>query len=216
MATTPPQTPLPPPPPRSGSNAVAIALLVVGLVILLSGLAIWGGLSFLAHGVKIHVNDQNGDGKQVSIKTPFGGIEVNKNSGVSGASLGLPIYPGAKPASDHDSASISMAFPGNKGLRIVAGKYDSPDSFDKVRAFYEARLTAEDGAFTPKDRIDSGHDDFGLDSGDMGNFVGLDHDGKTVFKIKHSGEERVVALKSEWDGTRIELVRVSKQTNEPD
>ncbi|HUI44157.1 MAG TPA: hypothetical protein VL523_19500 [Terriglobia bacterium] len=207
--TLPPSGP-PPPQPRSGSNAVGIALLVVGLIILLSGLAVWGGLQFLAHGVKVHVNNEGGNSKEVSIKTPFGGLDVHKNAGVSEASLGLPIYPDARQAKDEDSASISLGFPGASGLRIVAGKFDSPDSLEKVRAFYQDRLTGQDGAFQPRDLISSDKVDSGLDSGEMGNFVGPDDHGKTVFKIKRKGDERVVALKSQWDGTRIELVRVSK------
>ena len=216
MATSPQTYPPAPPRPRtSGGKVIGIALLVLVLIILLSGLAIWGGLRFLAHGVKVHVNDEGSGSKQVSIKTPFGGLEVNKNSGVSEASLGLPLYPGAQRASGEDSASITLGFPGSAGLHIVAGKFDTPDSIDKVKAFYQDRLTASDGPFTPKDRIESERTDAGLDRGEMGNFVGPGDDGKTVFKIKRHGDERLVALKNRWSGgTRIEVVRVAGRDGE--
>jgi len=215
MATTPqpPQTfqsPAPPPPPRS--NTVGIILLILGMIVLLSGLAIWGGIRFLTHSLKVQVNDEGGNRKEVSIKTPFGSIEANKNGGVSEAALSLPIYPGARQAKDQDSASVSLGFPGSNSFRIVAGKFDTPDSFDKVRDFYQNRLTAQDGAFTKTDHINS---DTNLDSGEIGNFVGVDNEGKTVFKIKLKDDIRVVALKERDGGTRIELVRVGKGGGEP-
>ena len=216
MATIPlpPQPPIPPAPPRSASNIVAIVLLSVGLVVLLSVVAIWAGVRFIERGVKVHVSDAGDNKKEVSISTPFGGLEVNKNGGVTAAGLGLPIYPGAQPAKDGDSATVSLAFGGSNKLRVVAGKFETPDSLSKVRDFYRGRLTTQDGPFAERSKIDSGHDDFDLDTGEMGNFMGFDDDGKLVFKIKRKGEVRIVALKSEVSGTRVELVRVGKGSAE--
>lgn len=218
MATTPQppqayQTPAPPPPPRPRSNTVGIILLILGMIVLLSGLAIWGGIRFLTHSLKVHVNDEGGNRKEVSIKTPFGSIEANKNGGVSEAALSLPIYPGARQAKDEDSASVSLGFPGSNSFRIVAGKFDTPDSFDKVRDFYQKQLTEQDGTFRKTDHINS---DTNLDGGEMGNFIGVDNEGKTVFKIKLKDDMRVVALRERDGGTRIELVRVRKGGGEPD
>jgi hypothetical protein len=183
------------------------------LIVLLAGTAIWGGLHFLKDNVKIGVTDSGKNKKEVSIKTPFGAVQVNKNAEVSEASLGLPIYPGAELAKDEDSASVSLALPGNNGLRIVGGKFQTSDSFDKVRDFYQDTLTARDGSFTRKADIGSDHDD--LSQGDTGNFVGVTRDGKMVFKIKQKESERVVALIREPAGTRIELVRIAKNAAEP-
>jgi hypothetical protein len=207
-----PKGPVAPAPPRSRSNIIAIVLLTLGLVIVLSSLAIVLGLRFLAHGVRVNVKGSD-DTKQVSVKTPFGGLEVHKNAGITEASLGLPIYPGAKAARDEDSASVSLAFGGEHGLRIVAGKFDTSDARDKVRDFYQDRLTVQEGPFTRDEKIDSetGYD-FDIDK--TGNFVGTDHSGKTIFKIKRSGEERVVALDNRDGGTRIEMVRISKKNDE--
>jgi len=214
MATTPqpPQSIQSPAPPPPRSNTLGIVLLILGMIVLLSGLAIWGGVRFLTHSLKVQVNDEGANRKEVSIKTPFGNIEANKNGGVSEAALSLPIYPGARQARDSDSASVSLGFPGSNSLRIVAGKFDTPDSFDKVRDFYQNRLTAQDGTFTQTDHINS---DTNLDGGEMGNFVGLDKEGKTVFKIKLKDDMRVVALRERDGGTRIELVRVRKGGGEP-
>ena len=217
MAST-PQPPMPngPPPPaprRQTGNIVAIALLTLGLVVVLSCIAVVFGLRFIAHGVKVNVNG-NDDAKQVSIKTPFGGLEVHKNTGVTEASMRLPIYPGARAATDEDSASVSLAFGGAQGLNIVVGKFDTADPKDRVLNFYQGRLTAQEGPFTPEEKIDFDTANFDLDSGKMGNFVGRDHSGKTIFKIRQPGEERVVALEDRDGGTRIEMVRISKKSGE--
>ena len=208
----PPQPPQPPLPPRRTSNALPIILGILGLIILLCGLAIWGGLHFIAHDVKVQVS-QGLNSKEVTVKTPFGAMQVNKGVEVTEASLGLPIYPDARPAKDDRSATVSLGLPGKTRLRIVAGQFDSGDSLEKVRDFYRSRLTAEDGAFTIEARIDSDHHD--LDDKTTGNFTGTDGEGKTVFKLKGKEDERIVALESRNDGTRIELVRVSKSSEEP-
>ena len=201
----PSQPPLPAAPTRSRSNVLAIVLLVLGLIVLLSGIAVWGGLRFLTHRMRIQVSDATGR-KGVSIKTPFGGIEVIGGAAVTEANLGLPIYPSAHPLKDDNAATVSLGtvslrLPGENNLRIVVGKFETSDSFTKVRDFYRDRLTALEGPFR-----ESGH----IGSDQEGNFFGLDSDGKTVFKIKREGDERVVALQDEAGSTRIELVRVGK------
>ncbi len=210
MATTPqpPRPPMPPPPPRSGSNAVAIALLILAFIVLCSAMALWVGFRFLTRGVHVQVNDTGGPQKEVSIKTPFGGIEVNKQ--VNEAAFDLPIYPGAKRLTGHDDATVNMQF-GDNIARIVVGKFHTSDPFDKVKAFYEERLTAEEGKFTLNNTTwDSNN--WGKEDG---NFIRKDREGKTVYEIKRHDSEKVVALKDEGDGTRIELVRVSKGKDEP-
>ena len=190
MATSPqpPRPPVPPAPPRTGSNVVAIVLLGLAVIVVVSALVLWTGLRFLSHSVQINQRESGAGKKEVSIKTPFGGIEVNKNTSVSESALGLPIYPGAKPVKgeDADSASVNIGLPGEQSVRVVAGKFETPDPIDKVEAFYHGRLGSEVTKFTAKDS-----------------------DGKTVFEIKHKDSERVVALKSVLGATRIELVRVS-------
>ena len=215
MGTTPqpprpPIPPHPPGPPRSGSNVLGIVLLILALVVVLAGTAVWMGLRFMARGVHVQVNDQGGDKKQVSIKTPFGGIEVNKNAEISETTLGLPMYPGAHAVNDEGSASVSLGLPGQTNLRIVAGKFETSDSLEKVKGFYRDRLTAKDGALTEENKPGFFDDDqWNHRDENYGNYVGKGSDGKTVFEIKRKDSERVVALKSEGDGTRIELVRIN-------
>ena len=203
--------PQPPRPPRSGSNVVAISILVLAFIVLVSLMGIWIGLRFITRGVSVNVNDQGGDKKEVSIKTPFGGIEVNKD--ISEASLGIPIYPDAKTVSEHNDATINMNF-GDNMARIVVGKFESPDSFEKVKKFYEDRLTARDGKFTFKSGdFDSDH--WGKDwPKNEGNFIHKDREGRTVYEVRRHNDEKIVVLKDLGGSTRIELVHVGHGTQE--
>ena len=186
MATSPqpPRPPAPPQPPRSGSNFVAIALLSLALIVVVGGIAIWEGLRFLAN---VHVQvEQGGGGKnQVSIKTPVGSMEVHKD--VDEASLGLPIYPGATRLKEKGSATVNFDIMDEAKVQVLAGKFETPDSMDKVRAFYHDRLG--DQVTKYKER---------------------DEEGKTVFEIKHDKQDQVVALRGYSNKTVIELVRVSE------
>ena len=91
---------------------------------------------------KIHVDkDANGNEKTVQVDTPFGGVHVNTDQ-TTAADLGLPVYPGADIVKDddqHKSADVHMGF-GEWQLRVRAVTYSTPDSQDKVTAFYKKAL----------------------------------------------------------------------------
>ena len=187
MATgpQPPHPPAPPQAPGSHSHFVAIALLFLALVVLIGGVAVWGGLRLLSHAVHIQVDQNGGDKKEVSIKTPLGSLEVNH--GISEAGLGLPIYPGATRLKDNDSATVNIDIADETKVRVLAGKFETPDSMDKVTAFYHDRLGDQ-----------------------VTKFKERDEEGKTVFEIKHDKQDKVVALKNNGNMTVIELVHVSE------
>lgn len=191
MATNPqpPRPPAPPQAPGSGGNYVVIALLLLALLILVGGIGIWAGLHFLSSAVHVNVAQDGGGKKEVSVKTPFGSLEVNKD--VNEASLGLPIYPGSTRLKDHDSATVNIDIADQAKVRVLAGKFETPDPVDKVIAFYHDRLGSEVTKFREKNE-----------------------EGKTVFEIKHDKQDKVVALKSNGDKTVIELVRVSEGNTE--
>ncbi len=187
MATgpVPPRPPQPPQAPQSSSHIVAIALLVLALIVVIAGMAVWGGLRFLSSAVHVQVQQADSGKKEVSIKTPLGSLEVHPD--VNEASLGLPIYPGATRVPDQESATVNIDIADEAKVRVRAGKFETPDSVDKVRAFYHDRLGDQVTKYKEKDE-----------------------EGKTVFEIKHDKQEKVVALKSQGDKTLIELVRVSQ------
>jgi len=186
MATSPqpPRAPVPPLPPRTGSNVVPIVLLILALIIVVSGLAVWTGLRYLSQSFRVQVQESGAGKKEVSIKTPIGSLEVHPEA--SDATLGLPVYPGAKPIKEDKGATVDFDFGKEATLRIVVGKFETPDPLEKVKDFYRERLGDQVTKFTEKSP-----------------------EGKTVFEMKSSQMEKVVALKSFGDGTRIELVRIS-------
>jgi len=186
MSTSPlpPRAPAPPQPPRSGSNIVAIALLVLALIVLVSGIAVWTGLKFLSNNLHMQVVEKASGKKEVSINTPVGSIDVRHE--VNENKLGLPIYPGAIQVKDNDSATVDLGFGGEAGVHILAAKFETSDSLESVKAFYKAQLGSEVSKFT-----------------DHGS------DGKTTFEIKTKELEKVVALESAGRKTLIKLVRVS-------
>ncbi len=182
----PPRPPAAPQPPRSGSNLVPIVLLIVALVVVVAGLAVWTGARFLSRSVQVEVDRGSRGGKDVSIRTPVGDFEVHKQADISEARLGLPFYPGARRVTDNDSVALSMSFPGEQNVNVIVGKFDTSDPVNKVTEFYQKRIGDEVTKFTQRDA-----------------------QGKTVFEIKQDKQVRVVALKPQFDGTRIELVRVT-------
>ena len=102
------------------------------------GLALAAGMA----GCRIQTEKgPNGEDKKVQIDTPFGGIHVNTDQ-TTASDLGLPVYPGATLAKNddhHKSADVQMGF-GEWVLRVKAVSYQTPDSQDKVTAFYKKEL----------------------------------------------------------------------------
>lgn len=100
------------------------------------------GLAIAITGCRVHVDkDASGQEKNVQVDTPFGGVHVNTNQ-ITAADLGLPPYPGAEILKDNDhdkSADVNMGF-GEWTLRVRAVSYATPDSQDKVAAFYKKAL----------------------------------------------------------------------------
>jgi len=112
--------------------------------------SLWNGAGLFAclmlaagiTGCRIHVDKgANGEEKNVQVDTPFGGIHVNTDQ-TSAADLGLPVYPGAEQIrndDNHKSADVHMGF-GEWELRVKVVSYSTPDSQDKVVAFYKKAL----------------------------------------------------------------------------
>jgi hypothetical protein len=187
MATAPPPPgpPAPPQPSGSRSHFVIIALLLLALIVVVGGMGVWVGLRFLSNAVHVQVDQQGGGKKELSIKTPLGSLEVKPE--VKEANLGLPIYPGSTRVKEHDSATVNINIADETKVRVLASKFQTSDSLDKVTAFYHDRL-----------------------GGQVTKFKEKDEEGKTVFEIKQDQQEKIVALKSTGDKTVIELVRLSE------
>jgi hypothetical protein len=96
----------------------------------------------LVSGCRIE-SDKHGDNDNVKIATPFGGMDIKTNDAAVVAEIGLPMYPGAvlvkKKQHNDGAADINMSF-GSFQLRVKAASYTTPDSPDKVAAFYRKAL----------------------------------------------------------------------------
>jgi hypothetical protein len=180
----PAQPPAPPQPPRSGSTIVIIVLLFLALIVVVAGIGIWTAARLICRNVHVQVEQGDNGKKEVSIKTPIGSLAVHR--GVNEASIGLPIYPGATRVKDNDSATVSIDIADEAKVRVLAARFETSDSYEKVRAFYHDHLGDQVTKYREKDE-----------------------EGKTVFEIKHDKQQKVVAIKSKGDMTEIELVRAS-------
>jgi hypothetical protein len=106
-------------------------------------------LTLLLSGCNVS-NDKHGDNNNVKIGTPFGSMHIKTDDSVDTSAIGIAAYPGAKPYKDRDksndnnSADINMSF-GDFHLGVKAATYLTPDSQDKVIAFYKKDLAARYG-----------------------------------------------------------------------
>ncbi len=121
---------VPPPPVTSGNTVVKIVLIVIGALVLL-GVIVAGviGIGVYRLTKNAHTNSDGG----VSLSTPNGTITTGKSANVSAADLGIDPYPGANAS----EGSMNMKTPNGS---MVTAVYTSPDSPDKVVAFYRAKL----------------------------------------------------------------------------
>jgi hypothetical protein len=150
--------------------------------------------------------------KKVDIKTPFGNLKVNNQ--VDPKDTGLPVYPGARQVAhndhDSDSANVNISV-GDFALKVVAVKFESDDSPDKVLAFYRDKVKAYGGTFLECKGLDI-------------NFnAGSDNDEKELTCGKHEGHgdstelkagtpdrQHVVSVKPKGNGSEFALVYVNK------
>src|ERR1035437_9128197 len=184
-------------------------------IVLLAGLALAAGVA----GCRVHVDkDANGVEKNVQVDTPFGGVHVNTDQ-TTAADLGLPVYPGAETVKNddkHKSADVHLGF-GEWQLRVRAVSYATPDSKDKVTAFYKKALGRYGDVITCQGNVPMGTPvttSEGLTcSDDTGNNVKIDRSdygsSKNGLELKAGSKrhQHIVGFEEPKDGkTRFALV----------
>ena len=96
-------------------------------------------------GCSVHVNkDSRGDDRDVSIHTPFGGVEVDKDR-TGAIALGLPAYPGAVLNAGNDKDGDSKSVDLHLGfaqwqMHVQVASYATRDPQAKVEQFYKEAL----------------------------------------------------------------------------
>jgi hypothetical protein len=109
-----------------------LLLLAVATALLLSGCSIQSKKS------------EEKPGEKVDIRSPLGSIHVETDEQAKNHDTGLPVYPGAREArsDEHDKAkaNVDLGFAGF-GLKVIAAKYETDDSADKLKDFYRKALS---------------------------------------------------------------------------
>lgn len=170
-------------------------------------------------GCTISTHDK-GDGKKddVDIRTPLGSLSVKQGS-TDVKETGLTPYPGARIRQDSDddkhSANVNISS-SLFGLKVVALKFESNDSADKVLAFYRkdmgkyGKVLDCNGGFN----MNFHHNDKNAEVTCEGD--GGDHEYKQELKVGTENNQRIVAIKPKANGTEFAMVYVRAWGNNGD
>jgi hypothetical protein len=169
----------------------------------------------------INANDKGGDGeKHVDIKSPVGDLHVSEQADIHDA--GLSLYPGAKPApkegSDNKkSANVNLSLPGFS-LKVVAAEFVSDDAPDKVIAYYDKELHKYGKPIQCHGGWNDGHANYD-NKDELSKPVSCENDshGDAVeLKVGTEGNQRIVSVKTNSQGSRFALVYVRMHTGKDD
>ena len=98
-------------------------------------------VSLLLGACSVSVDDKDKKNGKVDIETPFANLKIDSSE--KAADNGIPVYPGAhlRPADngDNHSANINIGAAGF-GLKVIAAEYETDDSPEKVKAFYQDKM----------------------------------------------------------------------------
>jgi hypothetical protein len=148
-----------------------------------------------------HVDEhKNGDGDNVKIETPFGGLQVRTNDAAVLQDIGLPAYPGAqvvKKDKDDGSADVNMSF-GSFHLGVKAASYRTSDSPDKVEAFYRNELKRYGDVIKCQNEKPVGTPTRTFD----------EHPDRNALELRTGSEQRqrIVEIEPDGGGTKIGMV----------
>lgn len=165
----------------------------------------------------INANDKAQDGeKHVDIKSPIGDLHVSEQADIRDA--GLSVYPGAKPSpkdngDDEKSANVNLSIPGFS-LKVVAAEFLSNDAPDKVVAYYNKELSKYGKPIQCHGGWANGHANYDTKD-ELSKSVSCDKDssGDAVeLKVGTEGNQHVVSVKTNSQGTRFALVYVRMHT----
>jgi hypothetical protein len=167
-------------------------------------------------------SSKQGDHENVKIATPFGGVQVKTNDASVEQGLGLPVYPGAelvKKDKDKGSADVNLSF-GKFQLRVKAASYRTPDSPDKVQAFYRNALKRYGTVIQCSHNKPIGtptvtEEGLTCDNGHGKPQVNVDSDtsGKTELKAGSKQHQHIVAIDPEGSGTKFGVVALDLPGN---
>ena len=157
-------------------------------------------------------DSQTGQDKDVDIHTPLGSISVHKGE-TDPKATGLSLYPGAQPkkdvGNDEGGANVNISSP-FFGVKVVALKYQSDDSPDKVLNFYRKDMSRYGkvmdctGAFS-MDNFQHHDRDAEVTCNDH---QGSGHQYKEELKVGTENNQRIMAVRASGSGSEFALVYV--------
>lgn len=167
-------------------------------------LGVLAGCSVTTH------DKENGKKDDVDIRTPFGSLSVREGQ-TDIKETGLAQYPGAQVRKDSDddehnaNVNISSSL---FGLKVVALKFESNDSPDKVLAFYRkdmgkyGKVVDCTGGFSLNFHRHDKDDEVTCGNSDAG------HEYKEELKVGTENNQRIIAIKPSGNGSIFSLVYV--------
>jgi hypothetical protein len=152
-------------------------------------------------------------GSKVDIDSPVASLHVQTNEQAK-HDTGISVYPGARPAppDEHDntsSANVSLGFAGF-GLKVVAAKYLTDDSPEKVLDFYRKEMTKFGKVVECKG-------DFDIHSGKENKTdcsPDPQHPDKTELGVNDKSGSHVVSVKPKSKGTEFGLIFLQMRDKE--
>lgn len=183
---------------------VAAALLAALTVLLLAG----------AFGCGVSVNDDK-KAQKVDIQTPMGSLNVHTQ--IDPKDIGLALYPGARQVSDDSdhndsSANVNISSP-LFGVKVIAAKFQTDDSPDKVLQFYRKELAAKGKMIECPDGVDA--DVKGNDASEWKQEVRCRNTpepgrvtGEVDMAVGTRNHHHIVNVKPDGKGSRFALVYV--------
>jgi len=176
------------------------------------------GMVLLVGACSVSVDDKDKKNEKVDIKTPFANLKVDSSE--KAADNGIPVYPGAHlrpPDKDGDnhSANINLGAMGF-GLKVIAAEYETDDSPEKVKAFYEDKMkhfgsvlvcSGHSGGSDVNISVNKKDDDGKLSCSDT-------HGDGWEIKAGSSDDEHLVSIEPKGSGTRFGTVLVQTKGKE--
>jgi len=170
----------------------------------------------------INTNNDSKDGeKHVDIKSPVGDLHVSEQADIRDA--GLTLYPGAKPApkengDDKKSANVNLSIPGFS-LKVVAAEFLSDAAPDKIIAYYDKELQKYGKPIQCHGAWSGSHVETSPGKEESSKPVSCGNNGggdSVELKVGTEGNQHIVAVKPNSQGTRFALVFVRMHTGKED
>lgn len=169
-----------------------------------------GAMLLLVSACSIKVDDKDKEAKKVDIQTPLANLKVDTSA--ASTDNGIPVYPGATPRpeenGDKHRANVNIGAMGF-GLKVIAAEFVTPDSPDKVKAFYVDKLAK----FGKVLECSGGGDGADIDTNkhdDLDKPVTCDKSKGEGWELKTgtNGNQHLVAIKPDGSGSRFGTVLV--------